>query len=93
MVNKYEYLHVLQGRYGQGWEDLCAGTWREMRDDCKAYRNNEGGAYRIIQRRELATHYCPVCEQSDILAADYADDCCVACAQTLAEKELCPLPW
>ena len=52
--NKYCYLFVLQGNYGQGWEDLTASESRkEMRDDLKAYRENEGGSYRIIQRREL----------------------------------------
>jgi hypothetical protein len=37
--NKYLYLYVLQGNYGygHGWEDL----------------ENEGGHYRIIERREL----------------------------------------
>ena len=55
MANKYEYLRVLQGHYGQqhGWEDLCAGTSREMRDNLKDYRENEGGTYRIIDRRVL----------------------------------------
>lgn len=52
--NKYCYLFVLQGSYGQGWEDLTASESRkEMRDDLKSYRENEGGCYRIIQRREL----------------------------------------
>lgn len=52
--NKYCYLFVLQGYYGHGWEDLTASESRkEMRDDLKAYRENEGGTYRIIQRREL----------------------------------------
>lgn len=53
-MNKYTYLFVLQGQYGQGWEDLSAAlTRREVREDLKAYRDNEGGQYRIIQRREL----------------------------------------
>lgn len=61
---KYMYLYVLQGNYGQGWEDLCAedkhsgkdqhGSPRQrIRADLKAYRENEGGSYRIINRREL----------------------------------------
>ena len=56
MANKYNYLWVLQGNYGygHGFEDLCAGeSFREVRDALKAYRENEGGNYRIIQRREL----------------------------------------
>lgn len=54
--NKYVYLHVLQGHYGtNGWEDLCASeSYREVRDDLRAYRENEGGCYRLIQRRELS---------------------------------------
>jgi len=57
--NKYTYLHILQGRYpGWGhverWEDLCASqSYREVRQNLKEYRENEGGSYRIIKRREL----------------------------------------
>ena len=51
-TNKYEYLFVLQGHYGQ-WEDLCASeSSKEVRQNLKEYRENEGGMYRIIQRRE-----------------------------------------
>ncbi len=54
MVNKYDYLWILQGRYGQGWEDLTAEESRkEIVQRRKEYRENEGGCYRIIQRREL----------------------------------------
>ena len=58
-MNKYIYLHVLQGRYvGWGhverWEDLCASeSSREIRQNLKEYNENEGGYYRIISRREL----------------------------------------
>lgn len=59
-INKYDYLVVLQGDYGygHGWEDLCAAGdtaagWREIRANRREYRENEGGSYRIIQRREL----------------------------------------
>ena len=54
-ANKYLYLYVLQGNYGHGhgFEDLSASeSWREVRDDLKAYNENEGGWYRIIERRE-----------------------------------------
>lgn len=54
-TNKFTYLFVLQGNYGfgDGWEDLCASeTYREVRDNLRDYRENEGGRYRIIQRRE-----------------------------------------
>ncbi len=53
--NKYTYLWVLQGDYGygHGWEDLCASeAKKEVKDDLRAYEENEGGCYRIIQRRE-----------------------------------------
>jgi hypothetical protein len=54
MATKYIYLNVLQGHYGQGWEDLTASeSLKEVKADRKAYRENEGGAYRIIERREL----------------------------------------
>ena len=52
--NKYTYLNVLQGYYGYGWEDLTASeSYSEVKQDLKAYKENEGGRYRIIQRREL----------------------------------------
>jgi len=60
MRNKYCYLYILQGDYGFGWEDLSAydkaepEARRKIRNDKKAYQENEGGVYRIIQRRELA---------------------------------------
>lgn len=51
---KYRYLHVLQGDYGQGWEDICQSEDRsEMVADRKAYRLNAPEfTYRIVQRRE-----------------------------------------
>ena len=53
-MNKYLYLHVLQGNYGHGWEDLTASeSYREVKANLVDYRTNEGGKYRIIQRREL----------------------------------------
>ena len=52
--NKFVYLYVLQGDYGYGWEDLCASEdRREVRRDLRDLQENEGGCYRIIQRREL----------------------------------------
>lgn len=49
--NKYTYLYVLQGYYN-GWEDLTASeNYKEIKTDLKAYRENERGLYRIIQRR------------------------------------------
>jgi hypothetical protein len=54
--NKWEYLYVLQGDYGYGWEDLTASDdRREIRNDLKDYRENERGHYRVISRRVLNT--------------------------------------
>lgn len=51
---KYIYLHVVQGFYVYGWEDLTASdVYKEARAALKAYRDNEQGiAHRMIQRRE-----------------------------------------
>jgi hypothetical protein len=52
-MSKYQYLWIIQGYY-QGWEDLSAyELWREAKIDLKAYRENQPGIYRLIQRREL----------------------------------------
>lgn len=58
----YEYLYVLQGYYAHGWEDLTAEkkqgagvdlpAMRRLRTEKKNYQQNEGGQYRIIERRE-----------------------------------------
>jgi hypothetical protein len=58
-MNKFDYLYVLQGHYGRGWEDLAAEQqtwqgWKAIKQTRKEYLENEGGAYRIIKRRELA---------------------------------------
>ena len=51
-MNKYNYLWVVQGYY-QRWEDLTASeVYIEAKLDLKAYRDNEPGIFRIIQRRE-----------------------------------------
>lgn len=55
-MNKYTYLHVIQGYYpGSGWEDLTQSEdYKEMREDLKAYRDNAPETtYRLIKRREL----------------------------------------
>ncbi len=56
-TRKYNYLHVLQGRYSGRWEDLTTTEQtpegrKEIRQDLKDYQINERGAYRIIRRRE-----------------------------------------
>jgi len=52
--NKYEYLFVVQGNYGYGWEDLISSEdYREARARLKDYRDNEKEySHRMIQRRE-----------------------------------------
>lgn len=54
MANKYVYLHVVQGNYGQGWEDVTAEEKRsEARARLREYRENEPQyAHRLIRRRE-----------------------------------------
>lgn len=54
--NKWSLIHVVQGNYGygHGWEDLCAENTRTGGlDRLKDYRDNEGGALRLIRRRVL----------------------------------------
>ena len=52
--NKFAYLWILQGNYGygDGWEDLCAAeSYLEIRQNLKEYNENEGGSYRLVERR------------------------------------------
>ena len=55
-MNKYIYLHVVQGYYSShyGWEDLCESEDRqEARRDLRVYVENEREfPHRLIQRRE-----------------------------------------
>jgi hypothetical protein len=55
MANKYLYLYVIQGCYGQGWEDETAEDNRwEARVRLREYRDNMPEySHRIIRRREL----------------------------------------
>ncbi len=42
----------LEGNYGFGWEYLTAEeTRKEIRQRLKEYRENEGGNYRVVNRR------------------------------------------
>lgn len=55
-TSKTELLHVVQGHYGQGWEDLTQSTdYKEARADLKSYRENEPSPTRLIKRRVLKT--------------------------------------
>ena len=57
--NKYIYMAVLQGNYGQGWEDLVEADvnnkeeLKELRADVAEYAENEPYPHRIIRRRVL----------------------------------------
>lgn len=50
-------IKVLQGNYGYGWDDLneykadSPADMHDLRDDFKAYEQNETAPHRIITRR------------------------------------------
>lgn len=45
-------LYIVQGDYGQGWEDLTASADRdEAMEDLRAYRENTNDRVRFIKRR------------------------------------------
>lgn len=53
--NKYNYIYVIQGNYGYGWDDLVeCDTYTEARTTWKDYAINEVNyCHRIIKRRVL----------------------------------------
>ena len=53
--NKFTYLHVIQGDYGGGFEDVDQDEdFRLARANFKLYRENEPQySHRMIKRREL----------------------------------------
>lgn len=56
-TRKFNHLFVIQGAYGQGWEDVSAYDYpkerKEARSDLRAYRENEPQyRHRMIRRRE-----------------------------------------
>lgn len=54
--NKYNYVKVIQGNYGYGWEDVSEYDKKEfstVKNDLKEYRLSNTGAYRLIDRRIL----------------------------------------
>lgn len=55
--NKYNYIYVIQGNYGYGWEDLSEYERNErelLRHDYKEYCLAERNySHRIISRRVL----------------------------------------
>ncbi len=66
--NKYTYYKVIQGNYGYGWSDedyhltdsqgnFKSGVDKQnFKDNLKAYRENGGGQYRVIKRKELTLY-------------------------------------
>lgn len=64
-ARKYTYYKIIQGNYGHGWNDEgfheCDSTGfistkegrDALKDNLKAYRENGGGSYRVIKRKEL----------------------------------------
>ena len=54
--SKYVETYVIQGNYGQGWEDVSASSiHKEARALLKDYDDNEPNAHRLITRRSLRT--------------------------------------
>jgi uncharacterized protein YkvS len=55
---KWVDVHIVQGNYGQGWEDLSSHIIRTLaNDDLKSYNENEPSPHRIITRKILRTDY------------------------------------
>jgi hypothetical protein len=51
---KYIYEYIVQGNYGQGWEDVGAHTSRrDARAEKRTYDENESYPHRVIFRRTL----------------------------------------
>ena len=52
--NKFEYVKVIQGHFGQYWEDVSEYNKEEFKNikhDLKEYRLSGIGSYRFINRR------------------------------------------
>lgn len=56
-MNKYNYLRVIQGNYGHGWEDLSEYEKGDPQifKDLKEYRISDNYPKRVINRRVLNT--------------------------------------
>ena len=53
---KYNYVKVIQGNFGYGWEDVSEYNKQEfstVKNDLKEYRLSNTGTYRVIDRRAL----------------------------------------
>lgn len=72
--NKWEYLYVVRGDYGYGWEDLTqSGTRAEAVGDLRAYRTNSPeGVYRVVRRREVNPDWIAHVVQGALVGTGYA---------------------
>lgn len=53
-LTKYVYEWVVQGHYGNGWEDLTTETgYREGIARLREYNTNEMRPHRLVRRRTL----------------------------------------
>lgn len=51
-LRKYLVEHVVQGDYGQGWEDVnTETTWQDAIRSLREYNTHEDRAHRLITRR------------------------------------------
>lgn len=55
---KFVQVFVIQGNYGQGWEDECCDIDRKKaREELRKYRENSPYASRMVCRRVLREKY------------------------------------
>jgi hypothetical protein len=60
-TRKFDYIKVIQGNYGQGWEDVSEygpvdsgySPLSQVKSDWKEYLISRTGSYRLISRRVL----------------------------------------
>lgn len=55
-ANKYNYVKVIQGNFGYGWEDVSIYDKQDfslVKNDLKEYRLSDTDVYRVIDRRIL----------------------------------------
>lgn len=92
-VRKWEYVYVLQGNYGHGYEDLTRHDTRKCaqqeRDTYIA--NSPEGSYRIVHRREINPDWIAHKVQGALAGTGWAMDvgldlvecrCAITCALT-----------
>ena len=65
-MNKYTYYRVIQTNHGYGWDDAdfhetnsqyVLYSRKAFLVNLQAYRDNAGGAVRVINRKELNAKY------------------------------------